>query len=136
MFDVIDGEDTTVNAVSIKLGRNGYEKITWVSSYDNYLKSMDAMAFLVDQHKFDEGHRYTNYSLGDQMAAFSIASLVAITAGGNPQKAGWAALYDGLIAFGKRLLVPLLFALGALEVYCRKLFRRKKEPLPDNPLYI
>jgi len=57
VFDVIEGEEATVNAVSIKLGRKGYEKITWVSSYDNYLKSMDAMAFLVDQYKFNEGHR-------------------------------------------------------------------------------
>ena len=95
MFDVIDGEETTVNAVSIKLGRKGYEKITWVSSYDNYLKSMDAMAFLVDQYKFNEGHRYADYSVGDQMAAFGVASLVAVTAGGNPQKVGLAALYAG-----------------------------------------
>ena len=136
VFDVIDGEETTVNAVSIKLGSKGYEKITWVSSYDNYLKSMDAMGFLIDQHKFNKGYRYTDYSLGDRVAAFSIASLVAITAGGNPQKAGLAALYDGLIALGKKLLVPLLFALGALEVYCRKWFRRKNESLRDEPLYI
>ena len=127
VFDVIDGEETTVNAVSIKLGRKGYEKIIWVSSYDNYLKSMDAMASLVDRHKFNEGHRYTDYSLGDRMAAFSIASLVAITAGGNPQKVGLAALYARLVAIGQMLLVPLLFALGALEVFFRKLFRGKSK---------
>ena len=136
VFDVIDEEETTVNAVSIKLGSRGYEKIIWVSSYDNYLKSMDAMAFLVDQHKFNKNYRYADYSLKDQKATLSIAGLVAITAGGNPQKAGWAAFYEGLIALGKRMLVPLLFALGALEVYCRKLFRRKNEPLSDDPLYI
>ena len=115
VFDVIDGDETTVNAVSIKLGRKGYEKITWVSSYDNYLKSMDAMEVLVNRHKFKEGYRYTDYSIGDQIAALGIASLVAITAGGNPQKAGLAALYATLIALGKKLLVPALFALGALE---------------------
>lgn len=140
VFDVIDGEETTVNAVSIKLGRKGYEKITWVSSYDNYLKSMDAMAVLVSRHNFKEGYRYTDYSIGDQIAALGIVSLVAITAGGNPQKAGLAALYATLVELGKKLLVPALFALGALEVYCRKLFRRKnerqEEHLPDDPLYI
>jgi uncharacterized membrane-anchored protein len=136
VFDVIDGEETTVNAVSINLGRKGYEKITWVSSYDNYLKSMDAMAVLVSRHNFKEGYRYTDYSLEDQIAELDIASLVAITAGCNPQKSGLAALYAALIALGKELLVPALFALGALEVYCRKLFRRKNERLPDDPLYI
>ena len=128
VFDVIDGDETTVNAVCIKLGRKGYEKIIWVSSYDNYLKSMDAMAILVDQHKFNKGHRYTDYSLGDQMAAFSIASLVAVTAGGNPQKVGLAALYPRLMAIGKMLLVPLLFVLGALEVFLRRLLRRCNKP--------
>ncbi|MDH3257527.1 MAG: DUF2167 domain-containing protein [Nitrospinota bacterium] len=136
VFDVIDGEETTVNAVSIKLGRKGYEKITWVSTYDNYLKSMDAMVFLVDQHKFKEGHRYADYSMGDQIAAFGVASLVAVTAGGNPPKGGLAALYAGLVAIGKKLLVPVLIALGALEIYCRKMFRRKNDPLPEDPLYI
>ena len=91
-------------------------------------------------HNFKEGYRYTDYSIGDQIAALGIASLVAITAGGNPQKAGLAALYATLVELGKKLLVPALFALGALEVYCRKLFRRKnerqEEHLPDDPLYI
>lgn len=67
-----------------------------------------------------------DYSLGDQIAALGIASLVPNTAGGNPQKSGLAALYAALIALGNKLLIPALFALGALEVYCRKLFRRKK----------
>ncbi len=128
VFDVIDGEETTVNAVSIKLGRKGYEKITWVSSYDNYLKSMDAMAFLVDQYKFNEGHRYADYSLGDQMAAFGVASLVAVTAGGNPQKVGLAALYAGLMALGKKLLIPVLIALGTFGAFFRKRFGGRKVP--------
>jgi uncharacterized membrane-anchored protein len=132
VFDVIDGEETTVNAVSIKLGRKGYEKIIWVSSYDNYLKSMDAMEFLVDQHKFKEGHRYMDYSFGDQMAKLSIASLVAITAGGNPQKVGLAAFYTRLVAIGEMLLVPALIVLGALGAFLRKLFRRREPELQIN----
>jgi uncharacterized membrane-anchored protein len=132
VFDVIDGEETTVNAVSIKLGRKGYEKIIWVSSYDNYLKSMDAMAFLVDQHKFKEGHRYADYSLGDQMAALSIASLVAISAGGNPQKVGLAAFYTRLAAIGEMLLVPALIVFGALGAFFRKLTGGRKPKLRIN----
>ncbi len=134
VFDVIDGEETTVNAVSIKLGRKGYEKIIWISSYDNYLKSIDAMAFLVDQHQFDKGHRYTDYSLGDQMAAFGVASLVAVTAGGNPQKVGWAAVYSRLVAIGEMLLVPLLIVLGALEVFLRKMFVGKEPNIQKDPV--
>ena len=136
VFDVIDGEETTVNAVSIKLGRKGYEKIIWVSSYDNYLKSMDAMPFLVDRHKFNEGHRYADYSLGDQIAAFSIASLVAITAGGNPQKVGLAALYARLAAISEMLLVSALIVLGTLGAFFRKLFGTKNPKLHTDPVQV
>ncbi len=132
VFDVVDGEERYVNAISIKLGRKGYEKITWVSSYDNYLKSMDLMASLVDQQKFNQGSRYADYSMGDKMAAFGIASLVAVTAGGNPQTR--AGILAGLIAMGKKLLIPVLIALGALGAFFRKLFGRKdSKPESDFP---
>ena len=136
VFDVVDGDETTVNAVTIKLGRTGYEKITWVSSYDNYLKSMDDMVFLVDQHKFDEGHRYVDYSVGDQMAAFGIAGLVAVTAGGNPQKVGLAALYAGLMHLGKKSMVPALIALGTFGAFFRRRLNSQTQKLQTAPVLI
>ena len=132
VFDVIDGEETKVNAITIKLGRKGYEKITWVSSYDNYLKSMDDMAFLVDLHTFNDGQRYADYSVGDQMAALGIASLVGITAGGNVQKVGLAALYAGLMAIGKKVMAPALIALGTFFAFFRRLFLRREPKLQIN----
>ena len=131
VFDVLDGEERYVNAISIKLGRKGYEKFTWVSSYDDYLLSMDLMATLVNQQNFDQGHRYADYSVGDTMAAFGIASLVAVTAGGNKQKAGLAALFAGLVAVGKKLLIPLLIGLAAIGAFFKKLFGGK-DPKPQT----
>ena len=131
VFDVIDGEEKYVNAISIKLGRKGYETITWVSSYENYLKSMDLMGSLVDQQTFNKGYRYADYSIGsDKLAAFGIASLVAVTAGGNQHtKAG---LLAGVLVFGKKLMVPFVIALGAMGAYFRKLFGNKSpEPQTD-----
>lgn len=131
VFDVVDGEERYVNAISIKLGRKGYEKITWVSSYDNYLKSMDLMVSLVNQQKFDLGNRYADFSMGDKIAAFGIASLVAVTAGGNQQTRG---IMAGLIAMGKKLLIPILIALGAIGAFFRKRFGRKNsKPESDFP---
>jgi uncharacterized membrane-anchored protein len=132
VFDVMDGEETKVNAVTIKLGRKGYEKITWVSSFDNYLKSMDDMAFLVDQHSFNEGHRYADYSVGDRMASVGVASLVAVTAGGNLQKVGLAALYAGLIRISKQLMVSALIVLGAFGAFFRKRFSGKRPKFKIN----
>ncbi len=134
VFDVLDGEERYVNAISIKLGRIGYEKFTWVSSYDDYLLSMDLMPALVKKQSFDDGHRYADYSVGDKMAAFGIASLVAVTAGGNKPKVGLAALFAGLLALGKKLLVPILIGLGALSAFFKKLFGGKDpKPQPDSP---
>lgn len=131
VFDVVDGEERYVNAISIKLGRKGYEKITWVSSYDNYLKSMDLMVSLVNQQKFDRGSRYADFSMGDKIAAFGIASLVAVTAGGNQQTRG---IMASLIAMGKKLLIPILIALGAIGAFFRKLVGRKNsKPESDFP---
>ena len=134
VFDVIDGEETKVNAITIKLGRNGYEKITWVSSYDNYLKSMDDMAFLVDLHTFNEGQRYADYSVGDQMATLGIASLVGITAGGNIQKVGLAALYAGVMAIGKKVMAPALIALGTFFAFFRRKFSDRNLEFQTDPV--
>lgn len=136
VFDVIDGEETTVNAVTLKLGRRGYEKITWVSSFDNYLLSMDAMPFLVDQYKFNEGHRYTDYSVGDHMAALGIASLVAITAGGNPQKVGIAAFYAGLTLISDKLKLSALIILGTLGTFFRKRFGVRQPKFQTSPVLV
>jgi len=136
VFDVVDGEETTVNAVTIKLGRNGYEKITWVSSFDNYLKSMDAMPFLVDQYKFNEGHRYTDYSMGDHVAALGIANLVAITAGGNPQKVGIAAFYAGVTLISEKLMVSALVVLGTFGAFFRRSFSPKIQKFQTDPVLV
>jgi uncharacterized membrane-anchored protein len=136
VFDVMEGDETNVNAVTIKLGRRGYEKITWVSSYDNYLKSMDAMPLLVDRHTFNKGHRYPDYTLGDQTAALGIASLVSITAGGNPVKAGSAAFYAGLTSIGNNLLVPVLIILGTFGALFRKRFSVRSQKFQTDPVLV
>ncbi|MDH5457840.1 MAG: DUF2167 domain-containing protein [Nitrospinota bacterium] len=136
VFDVVDGEETKVNAVTIKLGRDGYEKITWVSSFDNYLKSMDAMPFLVDQYKFNEGHRYTDYSVGDHVAALGIANLVAITAGGNPQKAGIAAFYAEVTLISEKLMMSAVVVLGTFGAFFRRRFSARNQKFQTDPVLV
>ncbi|NIQ02311.1 MAG: DUF2167 domain-containing protein [Nitrospinaceae bacterium] len=96
---------------------------------------MDLMAALINQQKFNEGYRYADYTVGDKLAAFGIASLVAVTAGGNQQtKAGLAALLGSLAALGKKLLVPIIIALGAIGAFFKKLFGSKNpQAEPEKP---
>jgi uncharacterized membrane-anchored protein len=136
VFDIMAGDETKVNAVTIKLGRRGYEKITWVSSYDNYLKSMDAMPFIADRHTFNKGHRYSDYTLGDQTAAFRIASLVAVMAGGNPLKEGSAAFYAGLATIRNNVLVSALIVLGTVGAFFRKRFGGRTQRFQTDPVLV
>ena len=134
VFEVMDGDEKYVNAITIKLGRKGYEKITWISSYDNYLQSTSEMELQVSHHEFDTGYRYADYSVGDKLAGLGIAGLVALTAGGNPQtKAGLTALLAGIVVGGKKLIIPILIALGALGAFFRKMFVGKNQP-PSRPV--
>lgn len=128
VFEVVDGDEKAVNAITIKLGRKGFEKIIWIGSYDNYMKSTDEMMLQVGRHTFNPGHQYADYSVGDKMAGLGIAGLVALTASGNSQtKAGLAAIVAGIVAGGKKLYLLIILGLGAVGALFRKLLSGKNK---------
>ena len=92
-----DGQ-STVNAVALKLGRRGYEQITWVGMRADYEANPGLLATMIENHEYDTGFRYAEFTDGDMLAGFGIASLVAVTAGANTD-------------FGKGILVGLLLFL-------------------------
>ena len=128
VFEVVDGDEKAVNAITIKLGREGFEKITWIGSYDNYMKSSNEMMLQVGRHTFNQGHRYADYSVGDKMAGLGIAGLVALTASGNAQtKAGLAAIVAAVVAGGKKIYLLIILGLGAVGALFRKLLSGKNK---------
>ena len=70
-----DGE-RTVNAIALKLGRRGYEKMVWITSPDA-IGHADDLSMAQDAFKYPAGDRYEEHAAGDKIAAYGIAGLVA-----------------------------------------------------------
>lgn len=114
-------DDNLVNAVAIRLGREGYEQLTWITSRSSYVSSGGPLDTMLSAHSFDQGYRYSDYVTGDKLAEYGIASLVAVTAGGKALKAGG-------IAFLFKKIAGLVFAgIAALVYKFKNFFRRNKD---------
>ncbi len=130
VLDAVSGRERLVNAVAVKLGRKGYEKLTWVGSFTQYKQSGGLSPAMIDTHKYNTGYRFADYSIGDTLAGFGIASLVAVTAGARTKggKAGIAAVLVAILAFAKKfILIPILLAFGAVWAVIRRIFRGKEQ---------
>lgn len=116
------GEDENfVNSVALRLGREGYETLTWITSLSSYIPFGGHLDTMLGAHSFDPGYRYEDYKAGDKLAEYGIATLVAASLGGKLLKGGGIALI--LKKFG-----GLLFAgITAAFYKFRNLFTRKKD---------
>jgi len=116
-----DRESLIVNSVALKLGRRGYEKVVLVTNKDSYSPIGGELDVMLQSHSFDEGYRYGDFTPGDQIATYGIATLVAATVGAKVLKsAGFALLLKKLGGF--------LAALGAAALFkFKSLFRREKQ---------
>jgi len=111
-----DGE-ILVNAKALRLGRKGFEGVTWVTDKDSYSHFGGELDVMLRAHSFNPGHRYSDFSKGDKIASYGIASLVAATVGGKIVKAG------GFLLLFKKLWGFLFAGIGALLFKAKKLFR-------------
>ena len=84
-IEAIDGTTPIVNAVTLKLGKNGFAKMTWIGRKDLYLSKTAFFDDVRRGHRFDPGFRYADYTPADKTAKFGIASLVAASAGAGGQ---------------------------------------------------
>jgi uncharacterized membrane-anchored protein len=123
----IDGRDSkgaeVINAIALKLGRFGYERITWI--VDPTLYSSSDLALAVKDFNFDQGARYGDYEVGkDRIAAYGVAGLVAGVVAGKVANAGMLA---ALVVAGKKFAVFIGIGVVALLSRVKSLFRRKTQ---------
>lgn len=113
-----------VNSIALRLSRNGYEKLTWVSTpTDNQISEND-LAVALRAHAFASGTAYADHVSTDKIASYGIASLVAVAAGAKLLKvAGAGALLIIIKKFG------LIIVAGgvALLASIRRFFTRKSK---------
>lgn len=84
------GRDKAVNASVLKLGRYGYEKITWVGTADQYGWSDRLLQTVVENHAFDPGYRYSDFQEGDAKAGYGLTGLVSAVAMSKSPQAAFA----------------------------------------------
>ena len=109
-----EGTSTIVNAIALKLGRKGFSKLIWVGDAEQFSSSENLLREALKNYKFENGFRYADFSTGDKVAAFGLASLVAVTAGSKSGKGVVAGILAALLIFAKKLwfliFLPFVFA--------------------------
>lgn len=110
-----------INSVALRLGREGFEKLIWVTQKASYIPIDGHLDIMLRSHTFDPGYRYNDYQTGDKIAGYGIASLVAATVGGKIIKTG------GLAILFKKLVGFIFAGMAALFYKFKNFFKRKED---------
>lgn len=123
-FEAKDDESNLlVNRITLMLGRDGFEKLTWAGDKTT---GGDLLRVARASFNFPVGGLYTDFQSGDKVAEYGIAGLVAAVLGVKTMaKLG---LFAVLLAFGKKFLVLLLVPLLGGLAWLRRLFTGKQPP--------
>jgi uncharacterized membrane-anchored protein len=113
--------ENTINAVALRLGREGYEQITWITSKSSYTHLSGDLDVMLRAHNFDVGYRYNDYTVGDKVAEFGIAALVAASIGGKIMKIG------SFVVFLKKIAGVIFACVAALSYKFKNLFRWNRD---------
>jgi uncharacterized membrane-anchored protein len=95
VFWAIAAEDdgrVIINSRAIRLGRYGFEKVTWVTGKDKYTPFGGCLDEMLRAHSFNKGARYQDHVSGDKVAGYGIAAVVAGMAGAKFVKVGGLAV--------------------------------------------
>jgi uncharacterized membrane-anchored protein len=121
----VDDEDPQiadfVNSVALRLGRNGYEKLIWITDLTTYSPTGGTLDTMLAAHSFNSGSRYQDYVSGDRTAGYGIAALVGALAGGKLIQAGF---FAAALIFLKKFGIFIFIGIGALLTQVKRLFRR------------
>lgn len=87
------------------LGRNGIMKIKLICNPDNYENAISDYREKINNFKFNEGNRYTDFRKGDKVSQYGLAALVTGGAVAVAAKTGilkylWKFISIGVIAVG------------------------------------
>lgn len=131
--DVTDLQTQWVNAVAIRLSRAGYHQIIWAGGGEDFAAAQSTLAGLIGSLSYDEGHRYEDYTDGDEHSGMSIGELAAATMGVEFSGGALAAVLALVLAFGKKGGVILgLVGAGAAALFARSRKRRRDAETPTT----
>lgn len=111
------GNEPLVNAIALRLGRKGYERISWVTSPSTFVPFGGHLEVMLQAHSFEPGNRYSDYEVGDKIAEYGVAALVAGSVGAKVFKAG------GFLLFFKKAWGFLFASMGGVFYKLRKWYK-------------
>ena len=114
-----------INAVAVKLGREGYHEFILAGDMEQYQNGGPAaLASILDNHSYDPAYRYADFKQGDKVAAYGIAGLVAAVAGVKLGKGLLAGGLAFLAIAGKKLAILIVPLAAGLWAGVKRFFRR------------
>lgn len=121
-IEVVDSHNIrSINSEGLRLGRNGYESVNWVTSKEDYIPLGGNLDDMLCAHSFNPGFRYTDHIDADRIAGYGIAALVAAMTGGKIAKAGSLV---ALLAILKKFSTLIITAVAGLAYKFRGFFKR------------
>jgi uncharacterized membrane-anchored protein len=113
------------NFKAIRLSRHGYHELVWVGGEESFQRAGTTLDGMLKAHDYEPGFRYADFTTGDKLAGFGIASLVAVAAGGEKTKGLIAGLIAAALLFLKKgwFVILALFG-GGWAVVKQRLGRR------------
>jgi uncharacterized membrane-anchored protein len=116
----------SVSSVALRLGRNGFEKLTWITLQDKYLATASHLDEMLRAHSFGPGTAYADHVSTDKMAQYSIATLVAKVLGAKTIKA------EATAGLGARLAKFFRPFFAAISAGCYGVVRRRRRRLEND----
>lgn len=114
--------EPVINYTVRLLGRTGYESAILVSSPETLDADVKEFKAVLAGFEFNAGEKYQEFKVGDKVATYGLAALVAGGAAAVATKTGfWKVLLGGLAAFWKVIAAGVV----ALFVGIGKLFKKK-----------
>ncbi len=78
-LNIEQGEKKIVNFISLKLGRKGFEKFTWIGTIEEFQMHYEKIIGLITNFNFSPGRQYEDYTQGDKLANLDINQLAKAT---------------------------------------------------------
>ena len=109
-------EGEVVNFNTRLLGRDGFMKVTLVTTPEDFKDSLTMFRNVVSDFSYKPGHRYAEFRQGDKVAKYGLTALVVGGAAAAAAKAGvFKGLWKLIVAAGAGLLIAFKKLFGKQE---------------------
>ncbi len=119
-----------INAVALRLGRNGYERFTLVTDPSEAARNDAQLATLTGAYAYPKGARFADHTSGDKLAGFGIAALVGTAAGVTIAK---TVGFGAILLLIKKFAIVLIVLVAGFFKRAKSFFVRRREPVPSMP---